>query len=71
MRHIAINCISELIYQSTWNQKAYDGRLKGFLAESLAPTNLVSAKGYKPLKGGLIFPLEEKKDLEIRIRYCI
>lgn len=60
MKEKAIDCISELIYQSTWKQTAYDNRLKGFIAEALAPSELVETKGYKSFKGGWILPLQAK-----------
>jgi hypothetical protein len=57
MKEKAIECISELIYQTTSNQEAYDNRIKGFIAEALASDEIVKAKGYLPLKGGWIIPL--------------
>lgn len=61
MKELIIDCIAELIYQSTWSQSGYDNRLKGFLAESLAPSEIVSRKGYKALQGGWIIPLNYGK----------
>lgn len=61
MRDIAINCISELIYQSTWNQSGYDNRIKGFLAESLATQDLVVKYKCKYFKGGWILPIPKDR----------
>ncbi|WP_424687344.1 MAG: hypothetical protein ACNI3H_04020 [Halarcobacter ebronensis] len=57
MKNKIIDCISELIYQTTSNQQAFDNRLKGFIAEALAPDEVVRANGHIPLKGGWIIPL--------------